>query len=59
MSDWGGGRDRSGMIKAGNDLIMPGRPGQSDQIIEAIKNGSLAIKDLDASVENILNIVLK
>lgn len=59
MSDWGGGRDRPGMIKAGNDLIMPGRPGQSDQIIEAIKNGSLAVKDLEASVERILNIVLK
>lgn len=59
MSDWGGGRDRPGMIKAGNDLIMPGRPGQSDQIIEAVRNGSLNILDLNASVTRILNIILK
>lgn len=59
MSDWGGGRNRSGMIKAGNDLIMPGRPGQSEMIITAVKERSLDIKDLDNSVERILNIVLK
>lgn len=59
MSDWGGGRDRPGMIKAGNDLIMPGRPGQSDMIMKAVKEGSLSMNDLDASVERLLNIVIK
>lgn len=59
MSDWGGGRNRPGMINAGNDLIMPGRPGQSDMIIAAVKEGTLDSKALDNSVECILNIVLK
>ena len=59
MSDWGGGRDRPGMIKAGNDLIMPGRPGQSDLIVAAVENGSLDARALDESVERILNIILK
>jgi len=59
MSDWGGGRDRPGMIGAGNDLIMPGRPGQSDMIVEAVEKGTLDTKTLDNSVERILNIIIK
>lgn len=59
MSDWGGGRDRPAMIGAGNDLIMPGRPGQSDMIVAAVENGTLSMQALDSSVERILNIILK
>lgn len=59
MSDWGGGRDRVGMVRAGNDLIMPGRPGQSDMIMAAVKDSSLSMNDLDVSVERLLNIVIK
>lgn len=59
MSDWGGGRNRPNMIGAGNDLIMPGRPGQSDMIINAVKNGSLQIQALDKSVERILSVILR
>ncbi|WP_256011428.1 beta-glucosidase family protein [Desertivirga xinjiangensis] len=59
MTDWGGGRDRPGTIKAGNDLIMPGRPGQSDLIVAAVKNGTLDIKALDTSVERIVKVILK
>ncbi|WP_207535383.1 glycoside hydrolase family 3 C-terminal domain-containing protein [Desertivirga arenae] len=59
MSDWGGGRDRPAMIRAGNDLIMPGRPGQSDMIVAAVNNGTLDVRSLDESVERILNIILK
>ncbi len=59
MSDWGGGRDRPAMIRAGNDLIMPGRPGQSDMIVAAVENGTLSMQALDSSVERILNIILK
>jgi len=59
MTDWGGGRNRPGIIRAGNDLIMPGRPGQSDLIAAAVKSDSLDIQALDKSVERILNVILK
>ncbi|MEI6947112.1 glycoside hydrolase family 3 C-terminal domain-containing protein [Paraflavisolibacter sp. H34] len=59
MTDWGGGRDRPAIIRAGNDLIMPGRPGQSQRIQEAVAHDSLDVNVLDQSVERILNVILK
>ena len=60
MTDWGGTKDRVLSIKAGNDLEMPG-----DTLIcrkwlkDAINDGSLDVKDLDAMVRNILALVQK
>ncbi|MDF2431876.1 MAG: beta-glucosidase, partial [Mucilaginibacter sp.] len=59
MTDWGGGYDWVEEMKAGNDLIMPGRPDQIETIINAVKHDSLSIKVLDRNVEHILNIILK
>ena len=59
MTDWGGGRDWTAEMNAGNDLIMPGRPSQVQSIISAVKHDSISMKQLDANVEHILNIVLK
>ncbi|MDB5136868.1 MAG: beta-glucosidase, partial [Mucilaginibacter sp.] len=59
MTDWFGGKDAVAQMKAGNDLLMPGGPPQSQAIVEAVKNGKLSTKQLDANVERILNIVLK
>ena len=58
MTDWGGGRDWPAEMRAGNDLIMPGNPSQSEAIIKAVKEGKLDEKDLDRNVENILNVIL-
>ncbi len=59
MSDWFGGQNAVEQMKAGNDLIMPGKPEQSAQILQAVKDGTLSMKDLDRNVVNILNIYQK
>ncbi|WP_179414567.1 beta-glucosidase family protein [Mucilaginibacter sp. E4BP6] len=59
MTDWFGGRDWIAQMKAGNDLLMPGRPNQVQALIEAVKNNSLSEKVLDINVEHMLNIILK
>ncbi len=59
MSDWFSGQNAATSLQAGNDLQMPGRPDQFQTILNAAKNGSLAMSDLDASVERFLNLVVK
>ncbi|MGI4750557.1 MAG: glycoside hydrolase family 3 C-terminal domain-containing protein [Janthinobacterium lividum] len=59
MTDWFGGNNPVAQMAAGNDLIMPGSPKQSDLIVAAVKSGKLSIKQLDENVERILNIILK
>ncbi|MHB1921915.1 MAG: glycoside hydrolase family 3 N-terminal domain-containing protein [Chitinophagaceae bacterium] len=57
MTDWGGGRDPVAQMKAGNNLLMPGTPAQSQKIIDAVKSGALSEKVLDKNVAQILNII--
>ena len=59
MTDWFGGKDPVAQMKAGNDLIMPGTPQQSQSIISAATHDSLNIKVLDENVERMLNIILQ
>jgi beta-glucosidase len=59
MTDWGGGYDWVEEMKAGNDLIMPGRPDQIETLIAAVKDGLLSEKVLNNNVEHILNVILK
>ncbi len=58
MSDWFGGRDAVAMIKAGNNLLMPGTPLQKQAILDAVKAGQLDVKVLDQNVIEILDIIL-
>jgi len=59
MTDWFGGRNPVEQMKAGNDLLMPGTPQQSQRIIDAVNHDSLDVKILDENVNRILNIILQ
>src|SRR6476660_2571440 len=59
MTDWFGGRNPVEQMKAGNDLLMPGSPQQSQRIIDAVNHDSLDVRVLDENVNRILNIILQ
>ena len=59
MSDWFGGRDPIEQMKAGNDLLMPGTPQQTQRILSAVQHDSLDTKVLDKNVERILNLIVQ
>lgn len=57
MSDWGAVNDRVEALKAGLDLEMPSAGGVTDQeIIKAVRDGTLEEAILDRAVERILRI---
>ena len=58
MTDWYGGDDAAAQMRAGNDMLQPGTDLQYEQIMAAIKDGSLSEAELDACVKRILNLVL-
>ncbi|MDR0907506.1 MAG: beta-glucosidase [Rikenellaceae bacterium] len=59
MTDWNGGRDAVAQMEAGNDLLMPGRKFQYDQIIAGVKDGSLSEDDLDVCVKRVLELIVR
>ncbi len=59
VTDWFAGENPIVQMQAGNDLLMPGTPPQRQAILEAVKNGVLDEKILDANVLRVLQLVLK
>ena len=59
MTDWYGGDDGAAQIAAGNDMLQPGTDLQYEQIMAAIKDGSLSEAELDVCVRRCLELVLR
>ena len=57
MTDWFGGKEPVLQMQAGNDLLMPGTPQQSQKIIDAVNHDSLDLKILDENVSRILAVI--
>lgn len=58
VSDWCATHDRPGAILAGTDLTMPAED-TDNQIVEAVKNGTLPEEALDLCCERVLELVFK
>ncbi|WP_300703735.1 glycoside hydrolase family 3 N-terminal domain-containing protein [Bacteroides sp.] len=58
VTDWFGGQDAAAQMHAGNDLLMPGRPNQYDDILAAVKNGRLSEEDINTNVCRMLQLIL-
>ena len=59
MTDWFGGDDGAAQIAAGNDMLQPGTDKQYEQIMAALKDGSLSEAELDVCVRRCLELVLR
>lgn len=59
MTDWLCGYNPVAQIHAGNELLMPGLAYQRDTLLEAMKNGSLSMADVDRSLRRILKLIVR
>jgi len=61
-TDWIGKRPDLSTVEevaAGNDLFTPGYPGQAEDIVNGVKNGTLSIADVDRNVRRMLQYIVK
>lgn len=59
MTDWGVKDGTVNAVMAGNDLMEPGSSIESERIINAVRDGSLSIEDLDRNVRHMLEFIVK
>ncbi|MCM1501134.1 MAG: glycoside hydrolase family 3 C-terminal domain-containing protein [Bacteroidales bacterium] len=59
VTDWGGGLDAVGQVKAGNDMIQPGLNEHYETLVAALGDGSLKEEEIDACVKRILELIVK
>ena len=59
MTDWTGMRNTAAQIQAGNDLMEPGYPAQTEDLIAKVQSGVLDVADLDRCVKRILQYLVK
>lgn len=59
MTDWNGGYDDAAIVRAGNEMIQPGRDERYVNLLNAIHDGSLSMDDVDRTVTRILELVVR
>lgn len=59
MTDWNGGYDDAAIVRAGNEMIQPGRDERYVNLLNAIRDGSLSMDDVDRTVTRILELVVR
>lgn len=59
VTDWFGGQHATAQMEAGNDLLMPGKLNQKEEIRKAVKNGHLSMEIIDRNVKHILEYILQ
>lgn len=59
MTDWFGGQFAEAQMQAGNDLLMPGKKSQREELKKAIVNGHLSLEIIDRNIRHILEFIMK
>jgi len=59
ITDWFAGKNYVAQVKAGNDMLMPGRKSEAKAIKDAIESNTLSEAVLNRNIERILNIILQ
>jgi beta-glucosidase len=59
MTDWFGGKHAVAQLKAGNDLLMPGKSEQRKSIQDALNDGSLTENEININAERIVSYILR
>ena len=59
MTDWTDPRQTAEQIMAGNDLMEPGYPSQTAEVISRVESGELPMEALDKCVRRILQYIVK
>lgn len=58
MTDWFGGQFAEAQMQAGNDLLMPGKKSQREELKKAIVNGHLSLEIIDRNIRHILQCIM-
>lgn len=59
MTDWYGGQHATLQMEAGNELLMPGKASQREEIENALNSGILSMEVIDRNVTRVLQCILK
>lgn len=59
VTDWFGGKDTKAQMRAGNDMLQPGRVSQYEEIVSGVKDGSLDEECIDRNVARVLSLIVR
>lgn len=59
VTDWFGGKDTKAQMRAGNDMLQPGRVSQYEEIVSGVKDGSLDEECVDRNVARVLSLIVR